>query len=112
MCCVRSGLCDGLMTRSEDCQVVSITVCYLDTLTVRWSRPEFGCCATEISNKRGIYKTSNAQNYCNFEHDTVSSGIGLPNTVIYHCTGVGRREYNYWIRGLMEGSYGTTSSMV
>ena len=35
-----------------------LIVCYLATSTVRRSRPEFGYCATEINNRRGIYKTS------------------------------------------------------
>ena len=35
VCCVGSGLCDKLITRSED----SYRVCNLETSTMRWTRP-------------------------------------------------------------------------
>jgi hypothetical protein len=51
VCCVVMNLCDGLPTRSEEFQqlCVCVCVCELETSTVRRSRPELGCCATEES---------------------------------------------------------------
>jgi hypothetical protein len=46
MCCVGSGLCDGLISRSEEsysvCVCVCLIVCDLETLTVRRPRSELG----------------------------------------------------------------------
>ena len=57
VCCVGSGLCDGLITRSEEsyrvcvcvcvCVCVGLIVCNLETITLRLSWPMLGCCATE-----------------------------------------------------------------
>jgi hypothetical protein len=54
VCRVGSGLCDGLITRSEEsycvCVCVSLSVCLivcdLDISTVKRLRPDLGCCAT------------------------------------------------------------------
>jgi hypothetical protein len=49
-CCVLAGrgLCDELITRSEECYrlCVCLIVCDVETSTVRRPRPELGCCAT------------------------------------------------------------------
>ena len=59
VCCVGSDFCEELMARSEEsyrecvcvcarvCVCVCLIVCDLETSTVRRSRLEFGCCATE-----------------------------------------------------------------
>ena len=56
--CVGRGLCDELITRSEDSYrararvcvcvcVMCLIVCDLHTSTMRQPRPQLGCCATE-----------------------------------------------------------------
>lgn len=46
VCCVGSGLSHKLIDLSEEsCWCVCFTVCYLETPTVRWCRPDLGCCA-------------------------------------------------------------------
>ena len=54
VCCVGSGLCDGLITRSEESYrvCVCLIVCDLETSTTRRPGPELGCCVTENS---GVY---------------------------------------------------------
>jgi hypothetical protein len=65
VCCVGSGLCDGLITLSQEsyrvCVFVCVCVCVcvwvwvcvclivldLENLTMRRIRPDVGCCATE-----------------------------------------------------------------
>jgi hypothetical protein len=49
VCCVGSGLCDELITRSEESYrvYVCLIVRDLETSTMRRPRPELGCCATE-----------------------------------------------------------------
>ena len=48
LCCVRSGLCDRLITRSEESYWVSVLiVCDPETAKMRRSRPDLGCGATE-----------------------------------------------------------------
>ena len=46
VCCVGSGLCDGLITRSEESCRVSGFVCVivfdLETAPIRWPRPRVG----------------------------------------------------------------------
>lgn len=42
MCCVDSVLCDELVTRSEESYRLCVTVCDLETSTVRQHRPELG----------------------------------------------------------------------
>jgi hypothetical protein len=48
---VVSGLCDELITRSEEsyrvCVCVCLNVCDIETSTVRWAGPQLDCCATE-----------------------------------------------------------------
>ena len=54
VCCVGSGLCDGLITRPEEsCWVwcVCLVVCDLGTSMIRWSRPELGRWNTEKKKK-------------------------------------------------------------
>jgi len=48
LCCVGSGLCDELITRSEKSYrvCVCLILCDLETST-RQPRPKVGCCATE-----------------------------------------------------------------
>jgi hypothetical protein len=63
LCCVGSGLCDGLISRSEEaCRArvcvrlivyMCLIVCDLETSTNRRPKLELGCCATE--EKRDIY---------------------------------------------------------
>jgi hypothetical protein len=49
VCCVGSGLCDKLITRSEESYrvCVCVAVCDLETTTMRRSRPELSCCANK-----------------------------------------------------------------
>ena len=47
VCCVSSGLCDELITRSEESFQVCLIVCDLETATMMRSVPELGCWATE-----------------------------------------------------------------
>jgi hypothetical protein len=47
VCCVGSGLCDGLTAGSAESYRLFITVCDLDTATIRRSKPELGCSGTE-----------------------------------------------------------------
>ena len=50
VCCVGSGLCDELITRSEEsyrvCASVCLIVCDLYVSTMRRPRPDLGCCPT------------------------------------------------------------------
>ena len=47
VCCVGSGLCDELITRSEKSyRLLCVTLCDLETSTVSQHRPELGCWAT------------------------------------------------------------------
>ena len=47
MCCVRSGLCDELITRAEEFYPVCacVIVCEMEPSTVRRPGPDLGCCA-------------------------------------------------------------------
>ena len=49
VCCVGSGVCDGLIATTEGAYrlCVCLIVCDLEPLTMRWPRLELGCCATE-----------------------------------------------------------------
>jgi len=51
VCCAGSGLCDELITRSEEsycmCVCVFLTVFDLETSTVKRSRPELDCSDTK-----------------------------------------------------------------
>jgi surface polysaccharide O-acyltransferase-like enzyme len=55
VCCVCSYLSNRLITRSEEfymvcvcvCVCVCLIMCYLETTTMRWTRTELGCYATE-----------------------------------------------------------------
>ena len=49
VCYAGSGLCDGLIIPSEESfwVCVSLIACYLETSTLRRSRPELRCCATK-----------------------------------------------------------------
>ena len=47
VCCVGSGLCKDLSTRSEESYRMCVSMCDLGTSTVRWLRPELGCSARE-----------------------------------------------------------------
>jgi hypothetical protein len=56
VCCVGSGICDELITRSEESYLVCVCVCVcvcaraclivcdLGTSTIRWSKPDLGSC--------------------------------------------------------------------
>jgi hypothetical protein len=48
VCCVCSGLCDGLITHSEESYrfCVCLIVCDVETSTMRRLRFDLGCCAT------------------------------------------------------------------
>ena len=48
MCSVPSGLCEELNARSEMSYRARacLIFCDLETSTLKWSRPEMGCCAT------------------------------------------------------------------
>ena len=48
VCCVGSGLCDELISRSED-RCVCACVRDLESLTMRWSRSDLGSCDTKMS---------------------------------------------------------------
>ena len=52
VCCVGSGLCDGLITRSEESYGVRVCLILRDlgTSTMSRPRPDLGCCATEEKN--------------------------------------------------------------
>jgi hypothetical protein len=56
VCRVSSGLCDGLFTRSEESYrvCVRVSVCDVETSTIRRPSPELGCCTT---GKKSVYKT-------------------------------------------------------
>jgi hypothetical protein len=58
LCFVGSGLCDGLITRSEESYrvCVCLIVCDLETSTVRRPRTEFGCCAAENNESPFVRK--------------------------------------------------------
>jgi hypothetical protein len=47
--CVGSGLCEGLISRTEGSYrvCVCLIVCDVETLTIRRPKPALGCCATE-----------------------------------------------------------------
>jgi hypothetical protein len=47
MCYVGSGLCDELITRSEESYRVCVCLCVLETKTNRQPRRELDCCATK-----------------------------------------------------------------
>ena len=47
VCCVDGDLCDELITHSEEYYQACVSVCDLETSTMRWPRPKSGCCATE-----------------------------------------------------------------
>ena len=51
--CVGSGLCDELSTCPEDPYRVCVCVCVcdLETAILRWSEPELGFWATEITKE-------------------------------------------------------------
>jgi hypothetical protein len=55
--CVGSGLCDWLITRPEQSYrlCVCLTVCDLETSTVRRPSPEVGCWVTERIISCGLY---------------------------------------------------------
>jgi hypothetical protein len=50
-CCVGGGLCDELLTHSEDCYRLSVTVSDLETSILRRLSPKFGCCTTKKNCK-------------------------------------------------------------
>jgi hypothetical protein len=64
VCCVGSGLCDGLITRSENpywvCACVWLFVCGLGFSNIRWPGSHLGCNATET--KKIIHVRSSIQN--------------------------------------------------
>ena len=43
VCCVGSGVSNGLITHSEESCSVHVSVCDLETSTVRQPRPDLGC---------------------------------------------------------------------
>ena len=45
--CVGSGLCDDLITRSEDSCPLCVQLCDVETSTMRRPWPRLGCCAAE-----------------------------------------------------------------
>jgi len=51
VCCVGSGLCDGLIPRPGGsyrvCVFICLIVCNLGTSTMGQPRPELGCCGTD-----------------------------------------------------------------
>ena len=57
VCCVGSDLCDKLITHSEE----PYCVCDLEISTMRWPRPDMGCCATK--QKAATIKKNELQNY-------------------------------------------------
>ena len=56
VCCVDSGLCNGLITHSEDSYrvCVCLIVCYLESSTIGRSGPNFDCCARRRRRRRTI----------------------------------------------------------
>jgi hypothetical protein len=53
MCCVASGISDGLITYSEESYELCVCACPecdLETSTLRRLRPQLVCCATEEQN--------------------------------------------------------------
>jgi len=57
VCCVRSGLCESLITRSEESYWVCILiVCDLETAKMRRPRSDLGCGATEEEEKNNAEK--------------------------------------------------------
>ena len=55
VCCVGSGLCDGLITLTEEFYRVCVSVCDLETSTVRRPRTDLGCRTTKKSTT--LYKS-------------------------------------------------------
>jgi hypothetical protein len=53
VCCVSSGLCDKLITCSEESYwvCVRLILCNLETSTVKQPRPKLGCCTTQKKKK-------------------------------------------------------------
>ena len=49
---VGRGLCDEVITRSEEFYRVCVSVCDLETSTVRRPGPKLGCCLKEIGEKQ------------------------------------------------------------
>jgi hypothetical protein len=70
VCCVGSGLCDGLITRPEESYRVRVCVCVcvLQTSTLRRPGPESGCWATK--------KIEVTESCCHLQHD-VNTTPGL-----------------------------------
>jgi hypothetical protein len=66
VCCVGSGLCDGLITRSGEsycmclcvcvCVYVCVCVCELGTTTMRWPGYVVGCCGLFVSPQKNSMK--------------------------------------------------------
>ena len=60
VCCVGSGLCDGLITRLEESCRLSVCVCQivcdLETSTVRRRGPRFGTVAPQKERRNLILK--------------------------------------------------------
>jgi hypothetical protein len=52
VCCIGSGHCDELITRSEESYRLWVSVCDLEASPMPWPGPKLGCCATEISNSK------------------------------------------------------------
>jgi hypothetical protein len=51
LCCVGSDLCDELITRPEESYRVCmcVSVCDIETSTIRWPRHDLCCCDTKIN---------------------------------------------------------------
>jgi len=56
VCCVGRGLCDGLITRSEE--TYRVCVCGLETSTMRQSERELDYCATEKNPVNNVERNS------------------------------------------------------
>jgi len=50
LCCRSSGLCDELITHSEESYRMCVSVGDLEASIVQWPGLESGCCATDTTN--------------------------------------------------------------
>jgi hypothetical protein len=61
VCCVRCVLCEGLITCSEEPHLMCMSVCDLETSTVRRLRPDASCCTTGIKTDRTLLSFTNTR---------------------------------------------------
>jgi len=62
LCCECSGLCDELITRSEESYRVCVFVCILETSTMWRPRPELGVTLQKEEEEEEKCRTYDSQN--------------------------------------------------